>query len=43
MLPFVEVQKFTTVDELADVVEWGSQYKSLIFLSPCITIPSQAS
>ena len=32
MLTFVEIQKSTTVDELSDVMEQGSQYNSLILV-----------
>ena len=48
MLSFVEIQKFTPVDELADIVQWDSQYNSMVFavpttvwysLSHCITNP----
>jgi hypothetical protein len=32
MLIFVEIQRSTTVDELSDVMEQGSQYNSLILV-----------
>jgi len=39
MLTFVEVQKFTTSDELSDIVERGSQYNSMIFVVPLLHNP----
>lgn len=34
MLSFVEIQKFTPVDELADIAKWDSQYNSMVFAVP---------